>query len=82
MKDRLKRAAQYGLPALQQRERDPTTFAPPPKAYQWWICPSCEHHHEHKTINLVLYTCHCGWYGNRIDLLLARPIPCKKTPAN
>ena len=71
MKSKLVPAAQWGLPALQQRKRDPKTFAPVPKATQTWMCPQCEGIHYDIPVYLTLYHCACGWVGTRIQLLLA-----------
>lgn len=57
---------QYGLTAMQVRERGPQVDVPPP--YQNWLCPQCEHHHMHKGVGDE-YKCHCGWEGDRNKLL-------------
>jgi hypothetical protein len=40
MTDRLLTVEQYGLTALQMRERGPQTVVHPP--YQNWMCPGCD----------------------------------------
>jgi len=57
---------QYGLTALQIRERGPQVLIPPP--YQNWMCPACDTHHMHKELN-DHYHCNCGWESDRNKLL-------------
>ena len=71
MKSKLVPAAQWGLPALQQRKRDPKTFALKPEATQMWMCPQCNNIHYNERVYLTSYRCECGWRGSRIQLLLA-----------
>jgi len=69
MTDRLRRAAQWGLTALQIRKRDPETLAPAPIAYQQWMCPGCGTHHMQQPIDLKIYNCPlCNWCGTRHEL--------------
>jgi len=68
MTDRLKRAAQYGLTALQVREQNVLDYSLPPFAHQMWLCPNCNRLHENEPINLVTYRCICSWNGTRDEL--------------
>jgi len=68
MTDQLNRAAQYGIPALQQRKRDHETFSPPPPATQMWMCPNCERIHYNVPIIQQTYRCICSWHGDRHEL--------------
>jgi len=68
MTDRLQRAAQHAIPALQQRRRDPETFAPTTTPHQMWLCPHCKRLHENVPINVKIYRCICSWNGTRSEL--------------
>jgi hypothetical protein len=68
MKDRLRRAAQFGLTALQIREQKPINYAPPPVGSQMWLCPNCESLHTNEPVNMTTYRCACSWHGDRHEL--------------
>jgi hypothetical protein len=72
MKDRLKRAAQYGLTALQVRLQNIELCAPTTPGTQMWMCPNCGEVHTKQPLDLTHYRCrrsiNCGWHGDRHEL--------------
>ncbi len=60
---------QYAVPTSTQIKRDLSNCDKLPNATQRWMCPRCNQQHINLPTYITHYRCHCGWEGNRHQLL-------------
>jgi len=56
---------------LFQTGRNLDACDPAPVQTELWNCPNCQRSHKAKPINPPTYKCICGWYGDKLALILS-----------